>query len=167
MMRLRSALVCGLVLSGLFGSLRAQSAQEFQDFGQEVFVFLTDSSQSVPVELARLRIWRDWIDQQDWQHKQKELSKLDLQKNYAAHIQLFQRELAILQDRYFADRASGAELSLYDFQFETASDSAHYYHGTLYFIFEKGEMRSQARFQFPFLYHGRGFVLMAAPREEF
>lgn len=156
------------VLSLPFSSaLCAQQSADFENFGRQVFALITDTSAHSSAEFARLRVLREWIDSQEISAKEREKQKLALQENYGQDFEHFMRSTALLIERYQSDRDKGAQYEFLDFSYEASAQKSDHYQGKITFLYQSKDMRSMAHFEFPFIYHGRGFALVAPVREVF
>ncbi len=145
----------------------AQSHAEFEAFAREAVAFLSDSSYHPGIELIRINLLLELIDEQPIGAKEKELEKVKANKYFKQDYQHFKRQMASIRTEYLNYIKGGATLEFYDYQQEPIPGRDRMYTYRVRFILHKGELQNLVSLTFNAAYVLNHLVLLEPFSEEF
>jgi predicted alternative tryptophan synthase beta-subunit len=155
-----------LILNGT--KTKAQSPEELDQFGKQVYTWLTDSlSPENKVEFIRIRTWRNLIERQPISAAEKQTRILEAQEEYQNFYKAFMRQSALLRKTNLIEKKEGARFTFLNFKAQPLPKSKDIFTGTLRVLYNKGSVQNMVTYTFRIFYNGKGLGLITAPTEQF
>lgn len=144
----------------------SQSAADFERFSKDLFILLSDTAQTPPLEYIRIKTWEELIDAQDLSALAKEEWKVKKNKAYAEEHQTFGAKLGGIVEEYRTATLNGAELEFMDSDYHPHPKWQGWYQCHLRFIYSNADLQSIVEISYELYYNGRGLVFIGTKMDD-
>ena len=138
---IRIYLSLSLVLSVLFSN--AQSSEEFQQAGKDLFTQLTDPSKEQFVPYLRSKQYMTLIDSQDWDEEKKIKRKKQINESYSPLYLQWQESIELHQSNYRDAKGNGATFKYIGTRYYEDKSLKDTYNVETSFLFSTSSMQSE------------------------
>lgn len=163
-MRNRFLLIIAIIMAT--GSAKAQTKALFDDFAQDFFILLSDTSTIPPLEYIRIKTWKQLIEEQDLSSLEQQDWIIRKNKEYPQEEAAFRQKLGSLIESYHKALSNGASLEFLNADFQDDKRWKNWYHCQLRFILQTEELQTIVQLNYQLYYNGKGLMFIGTELEE-
>ncbi len=146
---------------------QAQSKEDFENFGETLYRFITDTSQTAVVQYIRDKEYHALIDRQPLSPNQKSEAKLHINATFGEKYRRYQESVMNLQDAYRQELLDGASFEYLNTHYEALNNSRDTYAVQTTFLYRNGRIQSRVRLNVDVAWLGDRMVVTSPVREDF
>ncbi len=145
----------------------AQTAEDFENFGREIFTSLTDTSLPFAPEYIRIKEYEYLIDQQKASYSQKELMKHQINQNYTEEYIRYQKNTTSFSEEYQNEVINGASMEYSSTYWEPLEGSELSYTIETTYLYKTDRVQTEVRIVYDVAWIRDHFVILGLFEEDF
>lgn len=163
-MRNRFLLIIGILMAT--GLAKAQTKALFDDFTQDFFILLSDTTTIPPLEYIRIKTWKQLIEEQDISSLEQQEWIVRKNKEYPQEEAVFRLKLGRMIESYHEAIGNGASLEFLNSDYQLDQRWKNWYHCQLRFILQAEDLQTIVQINYQLYYNGKGLLFIGTQLEE-